>query len=82
MARFLKNREKTHGQSPGSLIFQGEKKQDKTKITLRIYNETSLEEKEINLDELNGEIAPGFIKWINVDGLHETNVIKKIGEVF
>jgi magnesium transporter len=82
MARFLKNREKTHGQSPGALIFQGEKKQEKIKITLRTYNETMLDEKEIGPEELTGEVSPGSIKWINVDGLHDTTVIKKIGEVY
>ncbi|PLX16617.1 MAG: magnesium and cobalt transport protein CorA [Salinivirgaceae bacterium] len=82
MARFLKNREKTRGQSPGSLIFQGEKKQERVKITLRTYNETTLNEQEISIDDLNGEFVPGTIKWINVDGLHDINVIKKIGEIF
>lgn len=82
MARFLKNREKSHGQSPGSLIFQGEQKQDKTIITLRTYNESNLDEKEITLDEISDSIDPAMVKWINIDGLHDINVIKKAGDVF
>jgi magnesium transporter len=82
MARFLKNREKTRGQSPGSLIFQGEKKQENVTVTLRTYNETTLTEQNISIDELEFDEVQGTIRWINIDGLHDINVIKRIGDVF
>ena len=82
MARFLKNREKTRGQSPGSLIFQGDQKQDNVRITYRTYNETTLTEREIDIDELSDSLDPSMMKWINIDGLHDVNVIKKAGDVF
>jgi len=82
MARFLKNREKTRGQSPGALIFQGEQRQEKVKITLTQYNEQTLEKTEIGPDNLNELLKPGMITWINIDGLHDTTIIEKVGAAF
>lgn len=82
MARFLKNREKTRGQSPGALIFQGEQRQKNVKITLTQYNENTLERKEIGPENLDEQLKPGMITWINIDGLHETEIIEKTGAAF
>lgn len=82
MARFLKNREKTRGQSPGALIFQGEKRQEKVKITCTHYNENTIDQSEIGAERLSEQIKEGMITWINIDGLHDTQIIEKLGTAF
>lgn len=81
MARFLKTRKQAHGASPGSLIFLGKKKTEKSTIRQISYNKDSVEEKElscINDIVLNDNI----IDWINIDGLHDTKVIEDVGNRF
>ena len=38
MARFIKSRKQTHGASPGSLIFIGNKKMEKAELQLMVYD--------------------------------------------
>jgi magnesium transporter len=83
MARFIKKREETKGLSPGSLIFVGNKKVDNIRIRVIDYDRAQLKE-----DELK-DIAAGVefkrtntVSWINVDGLHDTVLMKDIGRAF
>ncbi|HEY5584390.1 MAG TPA: magnesium/cobalt transporter CorA [Ruminiclostridium sp.] len=83
MQKFVKSHSKTIGLPPGSLVHIGEKKRENTLMTLIEYGETSFEQKEIGLDDLS-QLKRGneTIKWINLEGLHEVDVLAKIGEVF
>jgi magnesium transporter len=74
---------KKAGLPAGTLIHVGEKKLDKVKISLIDYTENSFEERELTaVDEfLRYKEAPG-ITWINIDGLHDIEIINKIGEEF
>ncbi len=83
MARFFKKREEIKGLSPGSLVFIGNKKVENVRIRVIDYDGTQLKE-----DELK-EIAEGAefkrtntVTWINVDGLHDLSLMKKIGDTF
>ena len=53
MSTLLKKRSKKTGLPPGTLVHIGEKKIDKTKITVIDYDESHCEEKEINIMFLN-----------------------------
>jgi len=68
------------GLPPGSLIHIGEKRAEKVKITLIRYEQDSYEEKVIDTIEecLPIKDRPG-ITWVNVDGLHQVDIIEKIG---
>ncbi len=80
MARIYKRRKKEVGLSPGSLIYTGEQKLKKAKITLISYNAESFEEKEVNkIEECFESQNTGSTSWINIDGLHEVELIEKIG---
>ena len=83
MARFLKNREKVKGQSPGALIFVGTQKVDTIHIHLIDYDDNHLTEKEL-VDIKDG--APckqtRSVTWINVNGLHDVAAIGNIGRAF
>ncbi|UCD79493.1 MAG: magnesium and cobalt transport protein CorA, partial [Desulfobacterales bacterium] len=80
MSRPIKKRSKKAGLSPGSLVHIGEKKIDQIKITLMTYDQEQLLEKTLPAVEASfayKDTPP--VTWINVDGLHEVNVIEKIG---
>jgi len=83
MARFFKKREAAKGQSPGALIFIGNKKVEKIRLRVIDYDQARLKE-----DELKN-IADGAefkqtktVTWINVDGLHDLSTMKEIGQTF
>ncbi len=83
MARFIKSRKDTHGASPGSLIFIGNKKMEKAEIRLLAYNLENVAEKKIeNLSGIPDELPDNEISWIDIYGLHEPEVVAGIGERF
>lgn len=81
MARFLKSRAKAKGASPGSLIFMGKQKMESTKIRLFKYSENETSENDYNsIDKALKAFDDRHINWLNVDGIHNTEVIRKIGK--
>ncbi|MFA5906467.1 MAG: CorA family divalent cation transporter, partial [Desulfobacula sp.] len=71
------------GLPPGTLVHIGEKKAETAKITVMEYGPDSVNEKRLGSigEFLPLKETPGVI-WINIDGLHETGLIEKIGEGF
>jgi magnesium transporter len=83
MARLMKKLSKTSGLMPGTVVFVGEKKLDKTQIRIIDYNESSIEEKTVAaIEECFPFKEKPTITWINIDGLHEVDQIEKIGDYF
>ena len=71
------------GLPPGSIVYLGEQKVEKVKITLTEYDENEYETYEIkSADEIEPFTDTPRVTWINVCGLHETNFLKEIGERF
>jgi magnesium transporter len=84
MPRLVKRKSKQKaGLVPGTLVHTGEKKVEQVKIRIIDYDETQLEEREVKTVE---ECFPfkdkPTITWINIDGLHDLEVIEKIGKQF
>lgn len=79
----IKKRSKKSGLPPGTLVHIGDKKMEKTRITLIDYDESQFQEKEVKMVE---ECFPfkdkPTITWINIDGIHQIEVIEKIGQHF
>src|SRR5659263_273275 len=71
------------GLPPGSLIHIGEKKAESVRISILDYDENQFQEKETKTIE---ECFPFKDKptttWINIDGLHQVDIIEKIGKKF
>lgn len=83
MQKVIKSRSKQRGLPPGSLVHIGEQKRSNTKLSLIEYNENVFNRKEISLNELSKlDYKRDTIKWINVDGLHQVEILAKIGETF
>ena len=71
------------GLPPGTLIHVGERKVEKTRIRIMDYDEKLLDEMEPTSIEACLEfIERPTITWINIDGLHEVDLIEKIGRRF
>ncbi len=83
MVRFMKRVSKKVGLSPGTLVHIGEKKIEQVRIRVIDYDEQHIEERDVKTIEecLPYKDTPGTT-WINIDGLHETDVIEKIGKHF
>ncbi|MCX5719931.1 MAG: magnesium/cobalt transporter CorA [Nitrospirae bacterium] len=83
MQRLIKKRAKKAGLPPGTLIHIGEKKTDEIKITAVDYDETLFQEKELKtIVECFPYKDKPAITWINVDGVHQIEILEKLGECF
>ena len=68
---------------PGTLIHIGEKKTEKVRITVIDYGDGTFEEKEVDgIEECFPYRDKSTVTWINVDGIHQVEVIDKLGECF
>jgi len=71
------------GAPPGTLFYNGEKRTDRIKITLIEYNDSEyIEEEYFDLSECLSHVKPDMVKWINVEGLHKTELIEAIGKFY
>ncbi len=71
------------GAPPGTLFYSGEERTDKIKITLIEYNEAEyFEDQYFDLDDCLSHVKPNMVKWINVEGLHDTELIEKLGRYY
>lgn len=74
--------EKT-GLPPGTVVYSGETQTSRVKLSLIQFDEKELFEKDFyDVDECLSHTAQNKVTWINVDGIHDTDVIKKIGDKF
>ena len=83
MPRFIKRQLKKAGASPGTLVHVGEQKVDETRITLIDYDDAHLEERVLDgIEEAFPLKDLPTVTWINIDGLHEIDIIEKVGQHF
>ncbi len=74
--------EKT-GAPPGTVIYLGEARNERVKISLIEYSETEFIEKDFyDLSECMEHVDPNMVKWINVDGIHKVELIEAIGKKY
>lgn len=82
-SKFIKKTSAKAGMSPGMLIHIGEKKIEKARITLIQYDPDRLEEKQLqSIEKSFPDKDMPAVSWINIDGLHEVEIIEKIGAAF
>lgn len=83
MAKNTHKRSRKAGLPPGSLVHVGEKKKERTKITIIDYDEQSFREKEAKtVEECFPFKETATVTWINIDGVHDSDIIGKIGSHF
>ena len=83
MPRLIKKGLKTRGLPPGELVHIGEKKTENVKISIIDYSIGKFDEKEVkNVEDCFPFKRKPSITWINVDGLHELEIIEKLSSYF
>lgn len=82
MARLIRKTKKA-GLPPGTLVYTGDKKEEKARINLIDYDPENLRETEdISLEDCIPCRDSKTTSWIRVIGLHDIDLISKIGAAF
>jgi magnesium transporter len=81
--RLVRRRSKKSGLPPGTLVYLGERKVERVRISYIDYNEQSYQEKQVSkIEECFPLKATPTVSWINIDGLHEVEILEKLGGQF
>lgn len=81
MFDIAKSFRKKPGLTPGTLVYTGEQKIEHTRIRVISHDSEKLEEKELDsIEEAFPYLDSNKITWLNIDGLHEIEIIEKIGQ--
>jgi len=81
--KFIKRQSKTAGLPPGTLVHVGERKTEEVRITVMDYDEHDFQEKQVsNIEDCFPFKDTTTVTWINIDGLHNTEIIEKLGKEF
>ena len=82
MSKFFKRLSRTAGLAPGTLVHVGEEKRGSVRITVFNYDEEQAVEKEIDPSRETARPDVPGVTWLNVDGIHRTEIIEEIGKSF
>lgn len=81
MSKLVKKRSKKAGFPPRTIVHIGNKRTEKTKITIVDYNEEQFQEKEAkSIKECFPYKDKSTVTWINIDGVHEVKIIEELGK--
>ncbi len=83
MRRFTKKRSLKSGSAPGTLLHIGEKRKETVRVSLMDYDVEQLQERELKqIDEAYPLKNLPTTTWINIEGLHDIELIEGIGKHF
>lgn len=76
-------RAKSIGLAPGTLVYTGNKADQDVHISLIKYQGDYFEEfNEVEIDQIPSPDKAEYMIWVNIDGIHNIEVIEKIGSLF
>ncbi|PIN98962.1 MAG: magnesium and cobalt transport protein CorA [Candidatus Diapherotrites archaeon CG10_big_fil_rev_8_21_14_0_10_31_34] len=83
LSKYIKKSSAKPGISPGTLVHVGKKQLENSKIELIDYTEKTFEEKKIDkIEDCFPFKDKSSVSWFNIIGLHDLNLIEKIGSHF
>jgi len=83
MAKLIKRYSKKAGLAPGTLVHIGERKTEAVRITYMDYDEQNIQEKQVaSIEECFPFKSTPTVSWINIDGLHDVELMEKLGKEF
>jgi len=83
MPRFVKKQSHKTGLAPGSLVMVGEPKEAAPRIRRFDFDARRVEERDLAAADLDlPPEAPPTVTWVNIDGLHDMDIIARIGRRF
>ncbi|MCI0432037.1 MAG: magnesium/cobalt transporter CorA [Gemmatimonadetes bacterium] len=69
------------GTAPGTLVYKGPQKVDQVTFDVFRYDETAFHEAHPDNLENCFPMGPERVTWINIDGLHDTEALRRLGEL-
>jgi magnesium transporter len=79
----IERRRKKVGAAPGTLVHIGEQRTEEARIRQVVYRADDIRAADIEAQDLMDRPSDGDRKlWINIEGLHDTALVQKIGERF
>ncbi len=79
----IERRSRKAGLPPGTLVHIGEKRTETVRIIYIDYDEDKFAEKQISsIEECFPFKATPTVTWINIDGIHDVDMIEKLGKQF
>lgn len=71
------------GLVPGSVVYTGAPTDAPVTLTAMTYDATALEEYAVDSLALEGvDGGPDRVTWLNIDGVHDTEIVKRVGAEF
>ena len=78
-----RKRSQKAGLPPGTLVHVGPERTEKVRISVIDYSPEGVEEKEVaSAEECGAYRDTPTVTWINVNGVHDVDLVREIGEVF
>ena len=79
----IRSKLKKAGLPPGTLVYTGERKMETARITVIDYDVNTFQEKQVaKIEDCFEFKTTPTVTWINIDGLHDVNIIEKIGNQY
>ncbi|MEJ2721744.1 MAG: CorA family divalent cation transporter, partial [bacterium] len=83
MPRFFRQLHTKTGISPGTIEYTGERKVEKVTVSVLDYDEKNVDERQVESPEQCYQYRDtAGVSWINVNGLHDTDLLKNLGGHF
>lgn len=83
MSKRKRHRRTVPGLPPGTLVHVGEQRMDAVELTVLDYDAARVEERRgVSVADCLAYRDNASVTWINVDGLHQVEVIQKLGEAY
>lgn len=81
--RLVVKRGKKLGAAPGTLVHIGDHAQFESVISIMVYNEDALQSREnVTPAECRDLLELPGVKWLDMDGVHQTETVREVGELF
>jgi magnesium transporter len=83
MTQGTKKRSQKAGLPPGALVHIGDRLEEYSKITVINYSEEEFSRVEVRTPEECASLKEkASVSWVNIDGIHESEIIEKIGKIY
>jgi magnesium transporter len=83
MDSLLKKHSGVAGLPPGTVVYLGDQRVEQTQISVIDYSAGEIKEQVLtSADECQAYVGKSTVTWINVVGLHDTDLLQEIGDIF
>jgi magnesium transporter len=78
----IRSKIKKIGLPAGSVVYSGEKRTEQVKVSVFQYDNKEYTERDITEIDKKSVKKSHSVMWVNIDGIHDTALIEKIGKMF